>query len=309
MIKEYPCNLCGSTRVLEQYPDTIGQNPGRGHSFACTNCGHGEHYRVVRCQECGLLFSSPRPDGNALEDEYQAVEDQSYVDDQTEGRSRAFEHNLDNLSRFKKNGDLLDVGCAIGIFLFRARARGWNVQGIEPSGWGVKRGRELFQLPLEQGTYKDLARFEKKFDAITMWDVLEHLDDPLAALKSCRVALKDDGVLAFSTVDSGSLYARVLGRRWPWLMMMHIFYFDRRTIRKYLEKAGFEILSIKAYQHVVSLKYLEYKLSSINGFLCCVIRVLRKVPLLSGACLPVAMGDFMEVYAKKIEGWGAADAG
>ena len=133
-----------------------------------------------------------------------------------------------------------------------------------------------------------------------MWDVLEHLDDPMAALQACRKVLHDDGVLALSTVDIGSLYARLLGAGWPWLMKMHIYYFDRAVIRKYLERAGFDVLTIRTYKHIVSVDYLIYKLESINPPLHSMTKYLKKILLLNkNLYLGIAFGDFMEVYARK----------
>jgi hypothetical protein len=116
-----------------------------------------------------------------------------------------------------------------------------------------------------------------------------------------REALKDDGFLVFSTVDIGSLYARFLGPSWPWLMKMHIYYFDRKCIKQYLEKAGFRLIKIKTYKHIVSLKYLLYKLKRINRFLFLIMNgVYRACRLFKKEIfLTIAFGDFMEVYAQK----------
>jgi 2-polyprenyl-3-methyl-5-hydroxy-6-metoxy-1,4-benzoquinol methylase len=299
MLKEYPCNLCGSKDNVVIYPSTALEGCMCVGSMACTNEGHGEHYQIVRCRRCGLIFSSPRPDDIELEAAYQSVRDDIYAQ-QLEGRVRTFDRNLDNLARFCAGGKLMDVGCALGVFLSRALRRGWNVRGIEPSLWCVEKSKELFNVAVEQGTYKDLLRSPGMFDVITLWDVLEHISDPTDALKACNMALRVGGVLAFSTVDAGSLYARVLGQRWPWLMKMHIHYFDRKTIHAYLCKAGFDVLEIRNYRHTISLEYLEYKLKAVNVILYGVMGLLRKMPFMADVFVTVAMGDFMEVYARKL---------
>ncbi|MDD5681395.1 MAG: hypothetical protein PHI59_09180, partial [Candidatus Omnitrophica bacterium] len=134
MLKEYPCNLCGSKDGVVIYPSTAIEDSVCAGSMACTNDGHGEHYQVVRCRRCGMIFSSPRPDDTELTVAYQSVKDNTYAQ-QLEGRVRTFDRNLDNLARFCTNGKLMDVGCALGVFLSRALRRGWDVRGIEPSLW------------------------------------------------------------------------------------------------------------------------------------------------------------------------------
>jgi hypothetical protein len=83
------------------------------------------------------------------------------------------------------------------------------------------------------------ANSADRYHVLTMWDVVEHLPDPREELAAARMLLVPGGRLYLSTIDTGSLVARVLGARWPWLMDMHLVYFDRPTISALLEEAGF----------------------------------------------------------------------
>ncbi|OGX24057.1 MAG: hypothetical protein A2Y03_02440 [Omnitrophica WOR_2 bacterium GWF2_38_59] len=300
-MKEVSCNYCGSSDYKVIYGEKLSAVDD-SWDFTCTNDHHGEHYRVVKCNLCGLFYSSPRPDGKNLEVNYNLVEDSNYKSE-IEGRKKTFQRNLKNVLRFKIKGDLLDVGCALGVFLAEAQKKEWSVSGIEPSEWCVNQCRELFDLQdVVVGTYRNLSCFGRKFDLVTMWDVLEHLDDPLVALKNCADVLNEDGILAFSTVNIGSIYAKILGKRWPWLMKMHIYYFDKKTIRQYLKKIGFEILEIRQYKHTISADYLLYKLKRINKILYYTVVFIKRIIFLDrNIYLTVCMGDFMEVYARRIE--------
>lgn len=297
------CNLCRSRESRVIYRATTKGRADCSHSFACSNAGHGEYFQMVRCNDCGLFYSSPRPAGGALEKLYGEVHDPLYKEE-LEGRVRTFSRNLQNLKKYKATGKLLDVGCSLGLFLDLARKDGWEIRGVEPSKWCVEEGKKLFSFSNEVsvGSTRELEQWEEKFDAVTLWDVLEHLEDPLQALKNCRRLLKEDGILAFSTVDIGSLYARILGQRWPWLMRMHIYYFDKKTIRKYLKKAGLKLLKIKTYRHTVSFNYLLYKLKSVSTVLHTLAGGFKKVFLFDkNIFLTFALGDFMEVYCAKDE--------
>lgn len=299
MLKDICCNLCGSSgyKVVYEASDPTSED---GLDYVCTNVHHGEFYRVVKCDQCGLLYCSPRPDFEFLEQKYNKVQDDNYKEE-VEGRKKTFKRSLLNLSKYRSNGAILDVGCALGVFLSEAKKEGWDVYGVEPSQWCVKQCKEIFDLNnVVCGTSKDILKFGRKFDVITMWDVLEHLDDPLGSLKNCSEVLKEDGVFAFSTVNVGSLYAKVLGRKWPWFMKMHIYYFDKKSIKAYLSKAGFDLIEMKVYKHIVSIDYLLYKLKNINGFLFSVVKLAKKIIFCNkNVFVSIGMGDFMEVYARK----------
>ena len=69
-----------------------------------------------------------------------------------------------------------------------------------------------------------------------MFDVLEHVEDPKATVRTVREALKDDGLFVLSYPDWGSIFARLLKRRWWFLLSVHLYYFTRQTIRRLLER-------------------------------------------------------------------------
>lgn len=296
---KFNCNLCGSDSTRIIYPASLKSKTSQV-DFACTNAGHGEYYQLVRCKNCGLYYSSPRPNSADLETAYSKQTDAMYQAELS-GRIKTFSRNLVNLSGYKKSGSLLDVGSSMGVFIDLARKQGWLVAGIEPSRWAIIQAKKLFGLRIRQGTDRDLTKFGRKFDVVTMWDVLEHVNDPLVTLERCRKVLNPGGVLAFSTVDIGSVYARLMGKKWPWLMKMHIYYFDKNTIKKYLAKAGFKLIAIKKYRHTVSLNYLLYKLKEINLWLYLLTKLVKRLILLNqNIYITFGLGDFMEVYAKKI---------
>ena len=135
---------------------------------------------------------------------------------------------------------MLDVGCHLGMFLEVARERGWDVTGVEPSRWSVEQARDA-GLDVRHGTLETVHFPDESFDVVTMWDVVEHLPDPLAELKRMHRILRPDGLLALSTMNVDALFPRLAGRRWPWYMQMHLVYFSRRTLHNMLTKAGYRV--------------------------------------------------------------------
>lgn len=207
---------------------------------------HG--YRFVRCTGCGLVYMSPRPTPDALRalytERYFESHDPTcgypvYEKDRPSLREKA-QRILPALERHGPVGSLLDVGCAYGFTLEVARERGWSVQGIEPAQdvgakvterLGVRVERDLVGAALPAAT----------FDAVTLWDVVEHLPDPRAILAEVRRILRPGGLCSVVTPDVGSLAARLLGSRWEEKQKMpeHIFFFDRGSLIRLLRAAGF----------------------------------------------------------------------
>jgi len=295
------CNLCGADDAVVRFPSTILDRPPGGlEIYRCTYDGYGIHPTIVQCRRCGLVYANPRRDGMATIETYESVEDPLYVEERG-GRVLTFERHLRPLERLTGppgGRRLLDVGAYTGVFVEIAARHGWDAWGVEPSRWAVgeacKRG-----LQVVQGTTETVALSQESFDVVTMWDVIEHLPDPLAELHRIRGLLKPGGLLVVHTIDIGSLFARLLGGRWPWLMEMHLYYFDRRTLRMMLERAGFAVLSIRAQGRYLRLGYLTSRAAALVPWPGrpaerLVTRLgLRRVPV------AVNLGDLCTAYARK----------
>ena len=152
----------------------------------------------------------------------------------------------------KKDGpapSLLDVGFGNGLFPALAEQRGWRVQGIDTSAKNVETARRKFGLKLQQG---DLETYEGPlYDAISFWDVIEHLPDPHHTLKKAAQRLKPDGFILIGVPNDASL----LGFVATWLyrlsgcrvkkgietlyLLEHVAYYNLRTLTSLMEKNGF----------------------------------------------------------------------
>jgi len=115
--------------------------------------------------------------------------------------------------------------------------------------------RERFNLDVRLGTLRQLSLDAGSFDVVTMWDVIEHVVDPLAELQEVWRILRPQGVLSIITPDSGSWMARLLGKRWEEFRRVreHIYFFSRRTMREMLQKAGLEVVRMESADKVFYL--------------------------------------------------------
>ncbi|CAN5872001.1 hypothetical protein BH23ACT12_BH23ACT12_00060 [soil metagenome] len=251
--QDVPCNLCGSTSNTEIYPDELGdQVPPLHHGFSEET---SRTYRIVKCNKCGLMFTNPMP---ALGEHYTNTVDDVYVES-TPQRRKTSNHAVQVLSRHKPSGRLLDIGCNTGVFLDAAAER-YEVEGIELSEWSADMASERHKVhrrPIGE------LHLEKQFDVITMWAVIEHIEDPRTELQCVYDALAPGGIAAFYTGDIDSVLARIMGKRWWFFIGMHLFFFSRRTLTLLLEEVGFEFVEYRRHRVYFQLFSLA---SSFNRY-------------------------------------------
>jgi 2-polyprenyl-3-methyl-5-hydroxy-6-metoxy-1,4-benzoquinol methylase len=196
-------------------------------------------------------------------------------------------------------GRLLDVGGAAGFFVDEARRAGWDAVGVDVSPAMVDWGRSQLGAELICSTFARAEIRPPPFDAITMWDYLEHSIDPRSDLERARTLLRPGGVLALSTGDIGSVVARLTGRRWHLLTPEHHnFFFDRKTLRRLLEQTGFTVRDARHRAGVYSIAHVLYKLSGHTAR-----HPLRRAVLrlgeLGAAGIPLNLYDVITVAAAR----------
>jgi SAM-dependent methyltransferase len=227
-------------------------------AFACPICASArarwaaEHrgLRVARCLDCGHGYVWPVPNADFLDGIYRNV---AYYQG-SEGsigfrdyaslepaRKRMFTRHLMTIEAAVGTGRILDVGCATGDFLKVARGRGWHVLGADPS---VARAQvEADGIALVGTTVHDADVQPGSLDAITFWDVLEHVTDPVADLTRACTLLRPGGVLALTVPDSANLVARASGRRWFGYKTAgeHLQFFTAASLSMALRSAGLSV--------------------------------------------------------------------
>lgn len=242
------CPLCGAVAARPMYT-----------CFA--------EFHVVRCTACRFVYTTLPVDGEVLQRMYAEsyyhtdTRQQYYFENMVTAQTvesensniRDFRKGLDLIEQHRSGGKLLDVGCAVGVFLSMARDRGWDVMGVDVSPFAVSYAREKLGLDAVAGELEDVELPDKHFDVITLWDVIEHFPDPIATLREVRRILKDDGILFVNTPNEESLL-KVLTRffyratagtvTYPVRKMYHqwhLSYFTARSLRTVLEQSGFQV--------------------------------------------------------------------
>ena len=208
-------------------------------------------FHYVQCNRCGLISLWPKLKKEEVRQYYPEVYD-SYMTDETSLDKlsqllyrRGLEKKRHTITRRKAGpGRLLDVGCATGQFLFHMARYGWQVSGVEPSNQAAAYARDRYHLNVINGELQDAKFPDRFFDVVTLWDVFEHLDDPLTSLIEINRIMVEEGLLVLSIPNLRSFDARIFKNHWiGWDAPRHLHLFTLETLETFLSEAGFRLSS------------------------------------------------------------------
>lgn len=243
------CPICGSTNFSSLFclPDPLG----------------GSTFELLQCSGCGLGQTRPRLTAAQLEPYYNEI--YWHDSDQVRARQGVMQRleqwfidvrmaaTLRALRRLAtRGGKVLDVGCGTGSMLKVLAAAGFEPYGLEVSPTAVRRCRERFGERVACGDLTNHTFEAASFDAVTLFHVLEHLDNPVAALHEAQRLLKPGGLLLIEVPNLDGAGFRVFGRRWyPLDVPLHLFHFtpralERLLITEALEPVRFSFFSARA---------------------------------------------------------------
>jgi SAM-dependent methyltransferase len=208
-----------------------------------------------RCPDCGLLFLNPRPTPQSIAfyypDKYAAyrpaIDDESWVIMRWK-RRRNLRKQIEAVSRRLVPGRLLDVGCATGNYLAEMRKLGWQVAGVELNQAAANYARDRFGMDILSGDLLESNWPDNYFDAVTLWDVLEHTHYPLASLQEINRILKPGGLLIFSLPEVNSHDARRFGPAWiGYDTPRHLYLFPGESLALLFAHSGFHLLGQESF--------------------------------------------------------------
>lgn len=298
-LKFVRCPLCNHDNTRLIYPATLKHKQiKQKDSYICTSPDLSNHGDIVQCKNCKMVYNNPQPDADQLINLYKEVVDPSYIL-QSKGRKLTFKHTITQLQEYiKPPGNLLDVGCYTGIFMESAIASGWRVYGVELSSWAASIAQKLGKGTVFKSTLDQIPLHSSSMDVVTMWDVIEHLSKPKQILENIASLLRPGGILALSTYMIDSFAVKVLGRKYPFFMDMHVVHFSRDTLSRMLSMLGFEILSIRKHKRTIMLDYLLDRTWNLLPALKPMLKPLAGSQLIKKPITLSFMG-LVNVYARK----------
>lgn len=228
---------------------------------ACDNCGsrdakpkwRRDGYDIVECGACGLVYVAQNVSRETLDEYYgsayysgNGTAYDGYLE-RAESRKHHYRSMLPALKKHLANPNgkvrVLDVGCAAGYFLEVAQEAGWRAQGVELSPYMSSYARDERGLDVQTGTIEEANLPLDEFDLITMWDVIEHVQNPSQVLQRASDLLKPGGLLVLATGDVAGVTARIYGEKWNLIAPPgHLFYFSRRSLNTLLDKANLKTI-------------------------------------------------------------------
>jgi len=289
------CRICSGPLEL-LYAGT--DSGARADAFSPSCHTPGAHGDLYRCDDCGTVQQPSLPAGPDLHELYRDMSDAAYLDE-AQGRRDTANRLLDMVGRYRAGGKLLDVGCGHGLLVDEARKRGWDAIGLELSSDAAAYARDRLGLDVREQTLESLRADEGGFDAIVMADVIEHLDDPGAAIDRCHELLAPDGVLLVVTPDPSSITARIAGPRWWGYLPAHTYLLPRHTLRELLSARGLVISEDVAFVRSFSARYWVSGFAERGGSIGSIASALTKaVPRKAKLSLP--LGDERVILAHKV---------
>jgi len=236
--KEHACAWCGSEDydVVVRGADLLVGLPGE--------------FQFVRCCQCGLYRQNPYLDWEDLKDYY--PEDYSSYQPQAAEISSKVKRwdkryglwkRVNLVHKYAPSGRWVDIGAGTGRILQEASLWGkWELMGIEPVDNAAHYIRNTLGVEIFSDRLENFTGYQKTFDVVTMWDVMEHLEEPIKGIEKVREILKPGGHFVFAIPNMDSWDRKVFKKYWiGYDLPRHMTLFPTDLLRTVLQENGFEI--------------------------------------------------------------------
>jgi SAM-dependent methyltransferase len=256
-LKHTRCAICGTEgKAQELYPANFDLQALNPEVFSARRLPDRVHYRMVRCDSCGLVRSDPVAPPELLAQLYH--QSAFTYRDEVADLQRTYGRYLSKLDNYGARKDaLLEIGCGNGFFLQQALAQGYrSVRGVEPSQSAVRQAAP----EVRDGIVCDLMRpglfGPAEFDVICLFQVFDHVPDPAVLLDACLAALRPGGLVLALNHNVAAVSARLLGERSPIVDIEHTYLYSPTTMARLFTARGFRIRKAGAVWNRYALRYL-----------------------------------------------------
>ena len=238
-----------------------------------------EDFHICECLNCGLLYTMPRPSKEKIGEYYKSEEYYSHQENKKGFIPRLYEnvkkvnlkHKYELATKGLTTGKLLDIGCGVGDFLHTAEAHGWQCTGVEPSEEAKAIARQRTQAKLMSSEDQEQLP-DASFDVITMWHVLEHVDDLRWQVTQLQRLIKPNGRIVIALPNYKSYDGQFYKEHWAaYDVPRHLSHFNRTTIAKILKTNDLKLIKTDKlkwdayYISYMSEQYKIHKLPLVKG--------------------------------------------
>ena len=270
-------------------------------NFSCTTDTYDKP-TIYKCNKCKIIFSELifKMDKNQIEKSYQEVADDKYIS-QIKFKKYYFVKLINKISGFiNKNMDVLEIGSYYGVLGSVLKDKVKNYSGLELSLHGSNYAKKNFNLNIYNETIENHLEKKIKYDLIIMADVIEHFKDPFKVLSQINELLNRKGKLILTTFNMDSLYAKITGKNYHWLIPFHMVFFSNKTLEIFGKNNNLRLVKILNDPRYVSFGYLIEKLSFIFPRLRFIFNFFSKIKFLKDINVKVDLKDLKIYYFEKM---------
>lgn len=200
----------------------------------------------VKCKSCEMVYLNPVFKDTHLEEYYRLNHDiqGEIVASDSDFYISLYSKGLKSIEKYSQRKNILDIGCSSGIFLDLAKKNSWKTYGVElnelEAQYSFDKGHQIHNKLLEE------IDFSEPFDAITLWDVFEHLKEGKKYLNMLKKLLSSDGVVFLQIPSSDSLAAKILHEKCNMYDgLEHVNLYSHKSLKMLALECGYEILDIQ----------------------------------------------------------------
>jgi len=296
------CAICLTKgNASELYPANFSPDDFSPAVFSARRVPDRIHYRMVRCNTCGLVRSDPVPDSSFVAALYR--ESTFDYSGEVENLSRTYGDYLARLDRYgvSKNA-LLEIGCGNGFFLAQASRQGFkDVRGVEPSEAAIRLASDQIRQNITCAMMGPGLFPHESFDVVCLFQVLDHIFDPGSLLDTCFQILKPDGFVLCLNHNIEALSARLLKHRSPIIDIEHTYLYSPETLGRLFSKSGFQIKECAGVRNRYSLNYLLRLVPSPRTLKETVLKIANGTGLARLSCA-VPLGNLYVIAQKPSSG-------
>jgi 2-polyprenyl-3-methyl-5-hydroxy-6-metoxy-1,4-benzoquinol methylase len=287
------CPICNSksSRLVAYATSNI---PTSSSQIQITDKFFGLHGTLMQCEQCGFTYVAENKYISSVVNLYKNLKDEGYLLEEKE-RRLSFKNILNTIQNLQTRDkkELLDIGCSTGGLLVEAKKRGWLTHGIDPSSWACKCAKRLHGLKVHNARIEKFNFKNKRFQVVTLLDVLEHLENPKALLQKISNIVYKNSIVCIVTPDYGSFTAKILGKIWWGIRLSHISYFRYEDLKRILHDTNFQIIKRKNYIRYFSLYYILIRIFPKIEKYSVITKILKKITI------PLFLFDTFELYLIK----------
>ena len=269
--------------------------------FSCTTDTY-EKPSIYECTKCKIIFSELifKMDKDQIEKTYQDISDDKYIS-QIKFKKYYFEKLFNKISKFiNKDMNVLEIGAYYGVLGSVLKDKVKNYSGLELSAHSANYAKSNFKLNIYNETIEDHLKKNIKYDLIIMADVIEHFSDPFKVLSQINKLLNQNGKLILTTFNIDSLYAKITGKNYHWMIPFHMVFFSNKTLETFGKNNNLKLVKILNDPRYVSFGYLMEKLILIFPRLSFIFKFLSKIKSLKNINVKVDLKDLKIYYFEKI---------